>query len=296
MNQHLDYITDLVAKGGPDYHDYSEFDTWLNDVHQNYRSGIYSQTELNTLRSAFSEALSTATMQGHSFQKPFGYPGDFQVIDKIYQMYVCPQEHLCKWDIFYHQQKAAKAVRNRKIYFKELLKDLENAQPTSEIRVLDIAGGPARDVFEYLCCDTSGRVIFDCVDMDVNAIEFAGTLCASFHRNTNFINANAFRFRCTQKYDYIWSAGLFDYLNDRQFLFMLQRYLPCLKAGGSMVVGNFTTNNPTRPYMEIVNDWCLCHRDENKLEKLAIQAGFDRDNIAVGREPEKLNLFLHMQK
>jgi trans-aconitate methyltransferase len=162
--------------------------------------------------------------------------------------------------------------------------------------VLDIASGPARDVFEYLCCESSGRVVFDCVDMDKNAIEFAGSLCASFPDNVNFIKANAFRFRCSQKYDLIWSAGLFDYLNDRQFLFMLQRYLPCLKAGGSMVVGNFTTNNPTRPYMEVVTDWCLCHRDENELMELADQAGVQHNNVSVGSEPEKLNLFLHMQK
>ncbi len=295
MQQHLSFIKELVQKGGPDYSDYASFTSCLQEVHATLQKNVLEKKQLSEFRNAFKDALSPETMQGHSYLKPFGYPGDFQVIDKIYQLHVSPVDHLKKWDIFYHQQKAAKAVRNRKAYFKHLLFDLE--QNTAEsVHVLDLASGPARDVFEFLCCQSTGRTFFDCVDLDENAIQFAASLCSAFAANVQFTKANVFRFRCNGKYDLIWSAGLFDYLNDRQFVFMLNKYFPLLKPGGTLVIGNFSTNNPTRPYMEVVNDWCLKHRSKDNLIELATEAGISSNKVFIGKEPEGLNLFLHIQK
>ena len=62
-----------------------------------------------------------------------------------------------------------------------------------------------------------------------------------------------------------------------------------------MTVGNFSTNNPTRPYMEFA-EWFLNHRDKEHLISLAENAGLTHDSIYVGEESEGVNLFLHIQK
>ncbi len=59
----------------------------------------------------------------------------------------------------------------------------------------------------------------------------------------SFINANIFKYKTTEKYDLIWSAGLFDYLNDRRFIFLLNKLYTYLKPEGVLYVGNFSDQN-----------------------------------------------------
>jgi hypothetical protein len=68
-----------------------------------------------------------------------------------------------------------------------------------------------------------------------------------------------------------------------------------LRPGGLLTIGNFGPKNPSRDYMEF-GHWFLRHRSENQLYDLAgddvrTTAG---DNVCVDREPEDINLFLHL--
>ena len=47
--------------------------------------------------------------------------------------------------------------------------------------------------------------------------------------------------------------------------------------------------------MEIFGEWHLTHRSPEELCRLAMEAGFKKENIRVGREEENINLFLHLK-
>lgn len=131
--------------------------------------------------------------------------------------------------------------------------------------------------------------------MDPKAIEYAKTLTEQFLDKINFINKNIFRFQTDQKFDMIWSAGLFDYFNDKAFVSLLRRFKEWIKPCGEIIIGNFNEDhNPSRDYMEIFGEWYLNHRTESQLAELAIEAGYSEKNISIGREPENVNLFLHI--
>ncbi|MBM3881625.1 MAG: hypothetical protein FJ387_18190 [Verrucomicrobia bacterium] len=147
MEEHRNFVERLVQKGGPDENDYSDFDTWLARLHPLASDGTVSPPELTAIRSMFGAALSPATMQGFALAKPHGYAGDYEVIDRIYQQYISPDPHLANWDRYYHHQAAPQAVRNRKHYFHKLLDHHASRQP---LRVLNIASGPGRCMFEWL--------------------------------------------------------------------------------------------------------------------------------------------------
>jgi extracellular factor (EF) 3-hydroxypalmitic acid methyl ester biosynthesis protein len=53
-------------------------------------------------------------------------------------------------------------------------------------------------------------------------------------------------------YDFIYSAGLFDYLNDRVVRTAGARLVDALAPGGTALIGNFDVANPTRPLMELI--------------------------------------------
>jgi len=165
--------------------------------------------EIESLQKVFGEALSEKTLQGMAYTKPKGYAGDYEMIDKIYQKNVSEHLSLKNWDRYFHDQSAPIAVRNRKDYFKKLLRRKIGTMGQREsLNVLNIASGPARDVFEFLYYEGTDKVLFDCLDHDINAIRYAENLCAQFLDQIQFVHANAFKYKTEKRYDLVWSAGL----------------------------------------------------------------------------------------
>lgn len=298
LDQHIAYIEKLVSSGGPQPSEYKAFDRWLADIFKEHQVGKLSENSLTVLREAFGPALSTQTMQGFALHKPHGYPGDYEIIDNIYRKQTTENPALKRWDQYFHTQTAPTAVRNRKAYFLQLLRGLlNNYNSPSSVPVLNVASGPARDIFEfYEKAGSPCPIFFDCVDSDPKAISYAKRLCSSYLQDIRFQKVNAFRFRSNRNYRLIWSAGLFDYLSDKGFQFLLSNLLSLLTEDGELVIGNFSKNNPTRQYMEVIGDWHLHYRDEQELIKLALGCGIKRQDICIGREPKGVNLFLHIKR
>jgi extracellular factor (EF) 3-hydroxypalmitic acid methyl ester biosynthesis protein len=297
MQNHLNFIQRLLANNGPDVEDYPHLEAWIAELGAQVQRGELSAENIQELRNAFGDALSPATMQGFMLAKPHGYAGDFEIIDRIYQTYLSSHSHLRKWDEFAHQSAATKAVRNRKAYFLDLLEKLAQKHPDAvEIRVLNVASGPGRDLFEFFSAHPNTSLRFECVENDPKAIAFAAGLCGEFLDRIEWHEANAFLFESENRFDLVWSAGLFDYFNDRYFKALLRQLYEMVDAGGELVIGNFSDDNSTRPYMEIVGEWFLEHRSREHLIRLAQECEIERDLIRVGEEQEGVNLFLHIQK
>lgn len=292
MKYHVSYVKKLLQQKGPDKDDYDDLDIWIQELVENRGSGEVDDNQLITLINTFGDAFSTDTMQGFAFIKPHGYAGDYEIIERIYNHYVSPKPHLTKWDAFWQEHAAAKAVRNRKQYFIKLIKSKMNDQKI--LKVLNLASGPGRDMYEFFTTNPDAPVYFDCVEQDDKAVAYASRLCRKYRDNITFIQKNALKYRTDTRYDLIWSAGLFDYFTDRIFSYMLVKLQKMLKAQAEMVIGNFSINNPSMYYMKLM-DWNLYHRSRGKLVSLALQSGFNRKQIMVHQENTGVNLFLHMK-
>lgn len=235
------------------------------------------------------------TRIGHSLAKPYGYAGDFFIINQIYEEHTTEVPSYKIWDKFFQSLDSCDAVRNRRIYLTDLINTLFNGQ--QEFHLLNLASGPARDLNDvYQQIADSDQIHTTCVDMDPDAIKFGQKITADYSNRIKFIKKNIFRFQTEEKYDLIWSAGLFDYFDDATFVRILKRMKTWMKPGGQIVVGNFNeTYNPSRAVMELLGDWYLNHRTELQLTNIAVEAGFSRAAISVGREEQNVNLFLHMR-
>ena len=110
-----------------------------------------------------------------------------------------------------------------------------------------------------------------------------------------FIHKNIFRFSTDEKFDIVWSAGLFDYFDDKTFVRLIKKFMGWTKPGGEIIIGNFGLQNPSRNYMELIGDWFLQHRSEVTLTAMAVEAGIKQENIFIGKEQEGVNLFLHLK-
>ncbi len=292
MNHHLTFLQNLVSKGGPDVHDYYELDAWIADIAEQIKAGKVSQDDLASLRNTLGDALSVATMQGFVFQKPHGYAGDYEIIDRIYRRYVSDHAHLSKWDIYSQEHACAHAVRNRIGYFCQSAGNVISLSGNGAI--LNLASGPGWDMLQFYECNPGASVHIVCIEQDQNAVNHASELCRDYLNMITFHVKNALRFQTKKKYHLIWSAGLFDYFDDKVFVFMLKKLGAMVADGGEIVIGNFSTVNPSRAYMELF-EWHLHHRSPNSLRALAIEAGFDARQIRIEKESTGVNLFLHIR-
>lgn len=280
----------IAEAGGPEESDDARLETLLREAHRSIPP-IDNPGIARALSETLGPDIAYGTVQGYAYRKPRGYAGDFEIIDKMYREETAHAPELATWDRYYHRQPAAKAVRNRKAFFHDRLHALRRHQ-AADCHVLDLASGPCRDLFEFFSDSRARDLFVDCVETDPEAISFALKLNGAFAQQLRFVPTNVFRFKPVRRYDLVWSAGLFDYLAGDAFVKLLRRCLSWVAPGGEVIVGNFSTQNPTRPYMELVTDWRLHHRSPGDLLRMAEAAGAPIENASVESEDEGVNLFL----
>ena len=290
--QPIEFLQNIIAKGGPEQKEYETLNKVFDALSYEYKNGRLSDDSLALLQEGFGDECLQNTLHGHIKTKPFGYAGDFLIIDKIYQEQITADDRFAKWDIFWNNHSAAKAVRNRKDYFiQTITQRITNKQP---IRLLNVASGPARDLAELYQVIDPAQLNTLCIEADKTAIEYATNLNKANAGQIKFVHQNIFRYQAEEKFDIVWSAGLFDYFDDAIFVKLLRKFISWTAAGGEVIIGNFSNKNPSRAYMELVGDWFLQHRSAEKLRTLAIAAGATDNNITIGEEAEGVNLFLHI--
>lgn len=280
------FLKGLVESGGPLKEDYSKFTYIIDNL---------SPSEIDEFRELLLPMLNENTLIGYGFRKPFGYPGDFSLINSIYDFRINENEKYRNWDIFFQNQPGAIAVRNRKDYFLNYCKKLA-AKPGKDLKVLILGSGPATDVFEFLNSNPESKISFDLIDFDQNAIDFSMEKNKKFNGAISYNRINVLRYKPFKMYDLIWSAGLFDYFKDKHFVFLIQKYFNYLTEDGEYIISNFSTENPTRKLMEVLSDWFLNHRSRTDLFEIARRSCIDEKLIQIDTEPLGVNLFLRISK
>ena len=159
----------------------SSIDSMLLDILYFEREGKGSQVA--RLRKLFESRLRKYFLHGDittwSLKKPYGYSGDFKIIDDIYinQPRTTGFDRL--FDNHFLELPIAVAVRNRKQDFKDMILDFVKQHPHGEVKIMNLACGPAREIKELLEEDRQGifaQVFFDCYDFNKDALVYAQKL------------------------------------------------------------------------------------------------------------------------
>jgi len=219
-----------------------------------------------------------------SFEKPFGYAGDFKIIDAIYQNQPVTRGFDRLWDSYFQQLDIVQSVRVRKEDLKKIIFAFVKKNQGRELRVMNLGSGPAREIKELLEENPQvfERVIFDCYDFDQNALNYAKSLLNN-PANVNFIQENAVRLALTKRikekipfqYDLIYSTGLFDYFGERVAGKLVSNLLNITKKRGTIVITNVSDKkyNRSAAWMEWVADWYLVYRTKDEFKKIFSNTG-----------------------
>ncbi len=255
------------------------------------------KSKVDKLKKRFEERYRTHFLYGDfirwSFEKPFGYPGDFKIIDDIYQNQPRTTGFDRLWDNYFQQLDICKATRERKEDLKKIIVDFVKSKKNKNIRIMNLAFGPGREIKELLEADSDKKflnIIFDCYDSETKAIDYAGELLNN-NKNVNLFRKNAIRLALKKdvtkdipwNYDLIYSAGLFDYLNEKVAIRLIGNLKKLLKEDGVMVIYNVRDrySNPSVAWMEWVAEWYLVYRTEAEFKKIFLDGGLSSDNLKI---------------
>jgi SAM-dependent methyltransferase len=229
--------------------------------------------------------------------KPYGYAGDFKIIDAIYCAKAKTEGFDRLFDEHFLNMHASIATRNRKGDFKQIILDKCKKPP---YRIMNLASGPGRDIFELLMEQPlwAQSAMVDCFDFDQNAIDYAKDLLAQHGERVHFFQKNALRMALKKdihqeipyNYDVIYSTGLFDYLDAKLATRLISNLKKLLKPGGVLAISNYRDrhSNPSLYLMEWVAEWNLIYRTEDEFLRLFIEAGFKPEYLTLQFEEQKI--------
>jgi extracellular factor (EF) 3-hydroxypalmitic acid methyl ester biosynthesis protein len=97
------------------------------------------------------------------------------------------------------------------------------------------------------------------------------------------------------KHDFVYCAGLFDYLPDRVCKDLMNIFYGMLAPGGMLVATNVDKSNPIRHMLDFVLGWHLIYRDGRQMLALKPDDA-SAENVAVCSDPTGVNVFLEVRK
>ena len=235
-----------------------------------------------------------------AFEKPLGYPGDYELLEAIYGNKPISGGIGKYWDAYFLADPLAEAVRGRKDEtVKFLKKEIENTQ--LPIRILNLACGSSRDVnelLELISPHQKNSITITCVDQDKRALMFSQNALSEYGANVSFVEENIINLSENKhnKQHIIYSIGLTDYFPDRVLRKFLKTCYDLLEDNGKL----FISHKDRLVYDPIVEDW-FCDwtfypRTEKELLKIVSSFVGDQSKITAFRGDSKIIYFFIIRK
>jgi len=208
-----------------------------------------------------------------AFEKPRGYAGDAVMLDYLYNCnrLIDSIENPIGKSVFYfttHSDPGV-AVRYRREYIAQLIDDIASKAPVP-VSILSISAGHVREaeiskaiqtkqikhLMAYVQDEESLAVVknqYECY----NVIPVLGKIKSLFQPQFSL-----------GKFDFIYAAGLFDYLDQYTGTQLVKWMFDTLKEGGHLLVSNFREDVPNtlyRTYMEAFMHWFLVYRTDVEI-------------------------------
>lgn len=253
-----------------------------------------------------------------AFAKPLGYAGDYELVDMMLrEPYEGGSLFAKVLNVWLIGQAPARGHRNRIDYLARKL--LEETARTKALgrraRVYNLGCGPAVEIQRFLQEQpASSAAEFTLLDFNEETLAHVRAVLEGLKRTHGRSTAMQFVKRSVQQvlkeggksaprsesqYDFIYCAGLFDYLADNVCKRLMNIFYDKLAPGGLLVATNVSAvMNDARPFrysMEYMLDWNLIYRDAKQLGAVAPAAAAPED-VSVLSEDSGVNVFLEVRK
>lgn len=201
----------------------------------NFLDDRFLTKEMHKMFRDFGECYYRSEILSHARNKPRGYPGDFEMMNHVYNNVPISKNTIGRYFDRYHLDMGyAQAVRGRKNKMVQILKKFIHDHKGRSLRILNLPCGTSRDIQELLATNGLRKDIFvdiHCVDHDKEALEYSKKVVINKTENIkiefkegnilNYIRDPEQYFVELGKFDLVYSIGIADYMPDK----LLQRML-----------------------------------------------------------------------
>jgi extracellular factor (EF) 3-hydroxypalmitic acid methyl ester biosynthesis protein len=250
-----------------------------------------------------------------AFFKPLGYAGDYELVNMMARNVHEGSSLFAKTiNTWFLRQPPAEAHRNRiRDLVKRLLAETIRVNNAGrDARIFNVACGPAQEVQQFLIEHrSSSRAQITLLDFNEETLRFTRStlegISAEFGRSEclQFVkksvhhilkeSGRTFERSLQNQYDFVYCAGLFDYLSDAVCRRLMDIMYEWLAPGGLLVVTNVEPRNPHRHGMEHLLDWHLIYRNGPQMTTLTPRKA-DADSAPVVIDETGFNVFLEVRK
>jgi hypothetical protein len=243
------------------------------------------------------------------YEKPLGYPGDFQVMNYAYSG---RREGDTPYAKLLHGigQDEMESIATRMMTMQQIIAQTVAERPGDEpVRITSLASGPAQEIVNYLRLRSLPRPAhFTLVDQDCHALSSAyhqtypevvrlkgSARVECLHASFSQLLRTNHLFKRIGTQDLIYAVGLLDYLGERTARLLLSSLYKRLAPGGRLVIANVTDGRNAFLWpAEFVCDWSLIYRNRDDMRRLT--DGIDSPEIKITEDPNGKVYFLHIKK
>ena len=285
----------------------AEFFIWLEEEGGKV-SAEDSVAHRNFAQTALHPLLLRAPFVYRTFAKPLGYAGDYEMVNQIL---ADPRQGNSTYfqiiNAFFLKAAVAEAHRNRiEILVDYLQRAAEVARREGrQVRILNVGCGPAIEIRRFIERDPNPEsVAFTLLDFSEPTLEYtrgkieSEAAALGKRVQVEYVNESVHQLlkRATKRgdgldegvFDFVYCAGLFDYLSDKVCSRLLQYFVARTRPGGRVMVTNVHAANPQKNVMEHLLEWHLIYRDEAGLQAVLPTP---REDTRLFTDPTGVNVF-----
>lgn len=234
-----------------------------------------------------------------AYERPRGYAGDAALIDYLYMDHAEEELHAGREVYRYmHSQPSAQSVRERRDMLAQALDETAERAPGGG-RVLSVACGHLREAEGSRA--VAEHRIAELIAFDQDALSLAEV---SHHNAEGVVKPVCGSVRALlsgksvfRDMDFVYSAGLYDYLSDAVATRLTGLLFGMLRSGGRLLVANFARFPPETGYMEAFMDWWLIYRDEDDMRRMLAEVPMDLlSNVRLFRDSIDNVIYLELTR
>jgi extracellular factor (EF) 3-hydroxypalmitic acid methyl ester biosynthesis protein len=254
-----------------------------------------------------------------TFYKPLGYAGDYEVVNMMLRP---PYEGSTLFakivNVWLLSQAPAQAHRNRVVYLtRKLLEETARGAAQGKIvRILNVGCGPAAEVQQFLRdYNSAEQSQLTLLDFNEETLQHLRRTLEDIQKRhsrrtpVQFVKKSIHQLlkesgkpmvrSSKEHYDFVYCAGVFDYLSDQVCQRLMNVFYDMVAPGGLLLATNVSDvmngSHPFRYSMEYILDWHLIYRQGQELAVLA-PGKAPPDSIATIAENASVNMFVEVRK
>ncbi len=256
-----------------------------------------------------------APFANRSYFKPLGYAGDYEMVNMMLRD---PREGSSLFakifNVWLLHQGSAGAHRNRiRFLVQRLVQEAAAAARAGrKARILNLGCGPAWEIQDFLAqSELSNFTQFTLMDFSEETLKYTAQTLRQKQRQ----HGRTTSFELTKKsvqqllkdtvrsdgfskgksFDFIYCAGLFDYLPDRTCQRLMTLFYQSLAPGGLVLATNVAALCPNRGSLELILDWHLIYRDALGVAALR-PSGVPAEDVRIESDDTGVNVFVETRK